>query len=82
MQGVGFRQYCARIAKRLRITGFAQNEDDGTVSILAQGGQDNAESFFEEVSITRMRIGPNVKSVRMIEKRQIEKLERTGFEIL
>jgi acylphosphatase len=37
VQGVGLRYRTARIASELNLTGWAKNENNGTVKVLAQG---------------------------------------------
>ena len=40
VQGVFFRSSTARVARRLNLTGYAQNLADGRVEVLACGSQD------------------------------------------
>lgn len=47
VQGVGFRYFMRREALRLRISGFARNEPDGSVYAEAQGGEENLGIFLE-----------------------------------
>jgi acylphosphatase len=37
VQGVGFRTFTRRHARRLRLSGQVQNEPDGTVTVVAEG---------------------------------------------
>ncbi len=37
VQGVGFRYFVLKVASRLGLAGWARNERDGSVEILAQG---------------------------------------------
>jgi acylphosphatase len=37
VQGVGFRMYAQREARRLGLTGFVRNRPDGAVEIVAEG---------------------------------------------
>jgi len=37
VQGVGFRHWCWRQAEELGLTGTATNNEDGTVSVVAEG---------------------------------------------
>ena len=37
VQGVGFRYWCWRQAEKLGLTGTATNNEDGTVSVVAEG---------------------------------------------
>jgi len=45
VQGVGFRAYAAREARRLGLAGWVTNELDGTVSVLAEGEDAAADAF-------------------------------------
>lgn len=50
VQGVGFRYFTHRIARKLRITGYVRNAEDGTVEIHAEGDERMLEQFLSEVS--------------------------------
>ncbi|MBI2022053.1 acylphosphatase [Candidatus Daviesbacteria bacterium] len=45
VQAVSFRFYAADTAKSLHLTGFAKNEQDGSVTIEAEGEEDNLNVF-------------------------------------
>lgn len=47
VQGVFFRASTRRIARSLRITGWARNLPDGSVEIVAQGTQKELDAFFD-----------------------------------
>lgn len=49
VQGVGFRFMTKIIADELGITGFARNEDDGSVTIEAVGPEDKINLFIQKV---------------------------------
>ena len=40
VQGVGFRWFVVRQANRLGLTGWVANESDGSVRVVAEGGED------------------------------------------
>ncbi len=40
VQGVGYRAFTKRIAKRLGLTGFVRNLSDGRVEVYAEGDED------------------------------------------
>ena len=40
VQGVGFRWFVVREARRLDLTGWVANEHDGTVRVVAEGSPD------------------------------------------
>ncbi len=45
VQGVGFRWAARTQAALVRVTGFVRNEDDGSVTIEAEGADDALEYF-------------------------------------
>ncbi|MBA2422387.1 MAG: acylphosphatase [Chitinophagales bacterium] len=47
VQGVFFRASARRHAEMLGISGFAQNEDDGSVHIEAEGMEENLKHFVD-----------------------------------
>ncbi len=49
VQGVGFRYYVYRKAKKYEISGYVKNLSDGRVEIVASGDRDMLNSFLEEV---------------------------------
>jgi acylphosphatase len=59
VQGVGFRYFAFREARRLRLTGFVRNLPDHRVEILAEGDQDALERFVEA-----MQKGPQGSIIR------------------
>ncbi len=52
VQGVGFRYFVRMAAEELGITGFVQNQRDGSVQIVAQGDKKKLGEF-----VTRIRTG-------------------------
>jgi len=49
VQGVGFRAYTRRRALELNLKGFARNERDGSVYIVAEGEEENLIRLLEAV---------------------------------
>lgn len=45
VQGVMYRDFTKRGARRLRLTGFVRNLPDGTVEVVAQGERDALEKL-------------------------------------
>jgi acylphosphatase len=45
VQGVNFRAASRREAKSLKLTGWAHNEPDGSVTIVVEGGQRDIDRF-------------------------------------
>ncbi|HBT40208.1 MAG: acylphosphatase [Pseudothermotoga sp.] len=50
VQGVGFRYFTYRVARRLNVRGYVRNAEDGTVEIHAEGEEEILERFLDEVS--------------------------------
>jgi len=49
VQGVGFRFTAERIANSLALTGWVANRPDGGVEVLCEGGENNIETFMNEI---------------------------------
>jgi acylphosphatase len=47
VQGVGFRGFVKSNARKLELTGWAQNLTDGRVEVLAQGSKEKIESLIK-----------------------------------
>lgn len=47
VQGVGYRQYVAKIGRRLKLVGFVKNLEDGTVEIHCKGDKKTISKFRE-----------------------------------
>lgn len=45
VQGVGYRQYVAKIGRRLKLVGFVKNLEDGTVEIHCKGDKKTISEF-------------------------------------
>jgi len=63
VQGVGFRWFVLREAKRLGLGGFARNLRDGTVEVVSQGA-DEALDQLEAV----LRRGPSGARVETLDR--------------
>ena len=55
VQGVGFRWTSQRIAGALGLTGWVRNEDDGSVTLVLQGSQDQLGAFASRLAETLAR---------------------------
>ena len=53
VQGVGFRMYAQREARKLGLRGYVRNRSDGDVEIVAQGDRELIERL-----LTWARVGP------------------------
>ncbi len=49
VQGVGFRNFTQRRARRLDVTGWVRNEPDGSVRLEAEGPREALDSLVEAV---------------------------------
>jgi len=49
VQGVGFRYFVQKSAKRLSLTGWVRNRLDQSVEVVAEGSQYNLEEFLKEL---------------------------------
>jgi acylphosphatase len=76
VQGVGFRWFVRDAAVRLGVRGWVQNEPDGTVSGVAEGGPDALESF-----LSALRSGPAASRVDAVHTGPCEPTGDDGFEI-
>ena len=57
VQGVGYRDFARRTARRLSVKGWARNRTDGTVEVVAVGRAASLEAFLAE-----LRQGPGLVS--------------------
>lgn len=62
VQGVGYRDWVVREAKRLGITGWVRNRRDGRVEILASGAEEAVGAL-----IDACRAGPRTARVDQVE---------------
>jgi len=65
VQGVGFRWSAREEAKRLGLTGWVRNADDGSVEVLAEGRADRLTAF-----ASWLRKGPPGAGVETVESHQ------------
>ena len=78
VQGVFYRDYTNKKAKKLGITGFVKNETDGKVLAVAEGEEEKLKEFVRWV-----KRGPLLAQVEKIEVEWGKaKGEFTDFEIL
>jgi len=50
VQGVGFRQTTARIARRHPVTGFVRNRPDGTVELVVECAREMLDAFQADIA--------------------------------
>ena len=77
VQGVGFRYYTYRLAKRYGVKGYVMNMPDGSVQIVAECGD---EAKLNEFLMETAR-GPSTAVVEGVEKEEIPPSGFRSFEI-
>ena len=63
VQGVGFRWFAFRAARRLELAGWVRNDPDGSVEVLVEGSEAAVDRFVEE-----LRTGPEGASVSEVRR--------------
>jgi DNA ligase D-like protein (predicted 3'-phosphoesterase) len=66
VQGIGFREGTRRVAARHALTGWVRNEQDGTVSVHAEG---SAEAIEELLAF--LRTGPGAAAVESVQVSEV-----------
>ena len=49
VQGVGYRFFATRVARRLNLKGWIQNNRDATVEAMVEGEKDAIDEWLEEL---------------------------------
>ena len=70
VQGVGFRWFVARSARRLGLTGWVANQPDGSLRVVAEGAAAELDRLAEQ-----LRVGPSGAQVDRVD---IERSQATG----
>lgn len=70
VQGVGYRWFVMRRARQLELVGWAANQPDGTVRVVAEGPGDALDELVRE-----LENGPAGAAVRSV---GVERLAATG----
>lgn len=73
VQGVGFRWFTVRAARRAGLRGWVKNRPDGCVEIAASGDSDALDRFLNEV-----KQGPPAARVESVRELPIERTENLG----
>ncbi len=73
VQGVYFRQHTFETAVELSITGFVQNEPDGSVYCEAEGSESDLQNFLDLCGI-----GSPMSDVKSVD---VEMKEKVGFKV-
>ncbi|KAI9725573.1 MAG: hypothetical protein M1828_003061 [Chrysothrix sp. TS-e1954] len=75
VQGVFFRSFTAEKATDLKLTGFVQNQSDGTVAGEAQGEPSKIKEL-----VQHLNKGPSQAEVNKVEQHEVDpKQDETGF---
>ncbi|WP_041081456.1 acylphosphatase [Thermotoga profunda] len=77
VQGVGFRYFAYKIAKKMGVNGYVRNADDGSVEIHAQASENVLREFINQVSR-----GPISAIVTNVEYKEVSEEDFQTFEIL
>jgi acylphosphatase len=62
VQGVGYRDFVSREARRLQLAGYVRNASDGSVEVEAEGRRADLEELLET-----LRRGPRHAEVRRVD---------------
>ena len=76
VQGVGYRYFVMREAGALGVSGFARNLPDGSVEVVAEGGDEVLVAFEG-----RLREGPSFARVTDLDRAAIAPRGDQGFHI-
>ena len=77
VQGVGYRYYATYSARRLGLTGWVRNREDGAVDMEVQGAPDAVEAFTAAV-----RRGSHYSEVQNLTVQKLDPIEEYGFRTL
>ncbi|PMC80144.1 acylphosphatase [Aerococcus viridans] len=67
VQGVGFRYFTERIAKRMKLAGTVENKNDGSVEIVVQADDTTLRAFVEEVKEMPENPSAQVSDIQIVE---------------
>ncbi len=76
VQGVGYRYFVLRQAAGLGVSGYARNLPDGSVEVVAEGGEQRLADLEQ-----RLRRGPAAADVTSVEREVTTPYGETGFHI-
>ena len=60
VQGVGYRQHVTKIGRKLKLAGFTENLEDGTVKIRCKGEEKTINEFKKRINVKEPNIAPLV----------------------
>lgn len=70
VQGVGYRAWAQKTARKMNLTGWVRNLTDGSVEALAQGPKDVIEQF-----VAACQAGPMLARVTAVDTKLIPETE-------
>jgi len=73
VQGVGYRFFATRVARRAGLKGYITNERDGTVAAAVEGEKQDIDDWIEE-----LKEGPRYAEVTKIDQETKEYTGRLG----
>jgi acylphosphatase len=76
VQGVGYRYFVLRHAEQLGLAGYARNQPDGTVEVVAEG---EAAALVELEQ--HLQEGPSFSHVSGVDKQAIAERGASGFHV-
>ena len=62
VQGVGFRATAKELSRRHKVTGWVRNEADGTVMVVIEGDEDEANAYLADL---RARMNSQITSEKI-----------------
>lgn len=80
VQRVGMRNFVSRLAEKHRITGYVENQDDGTVRIVARGDEIELELFLRKVKKGSLPVRLSGGKITRIIEQSSQELDFRGFE--
>uniref|UniRef100_A0A7C3NEJ1 Acylphosphatase n=1 Tax=candidate division WOR-3 bacterium TaxID=2052148 RepID=A0A7C3NEJ1_UNCW3 len=72
VQGVGFRYFVQRLAKKIGVKGYVKNLFSGDVLIIAQGENFQLEDFIKRVKIEHPHAEVNEMLINQIESSEFD----------
>lgn len=80
VQGVGYRNFVTKAARKLSLEGHAENMDDGTVKILCRGATDALSRFKSLINVKNPKEAPLI-DVESIKEKELAQgtVKDTGF---
>jgi acylphosphatase len=76
VQGVSFRYYAERTARRLGVTGWVRNEPDGSVAAHLEGDPEAVDAM-----LAWLHQGPPAASVEQVDVRAATPTDARSFEV-